>query len=40
MIEVIHTGPFSVNTLAVSVGKNKVFAVDPACCAFCGDEMV
>lgn len=40
MIEVIHTGPFSVNTLVVGVGKNKVFAVDPACCAFCGDEMV
>lgn len=40
MIKVIHTGPFGVNTLAVGVGKNKVFAVDPACCAFCGDEMV
>lgn len=38
MIKVIHTGPFSVNTLIVEAGENKVFVVDPAGCSFCGDE--
>lgn len=40
MIKVLHTGPFSVNTLIVPLNENKVFIVDPASCAFCKDENI
>ncbi len=38
MINIIHTGPFGVNTAIVDLAEDKVFVVDPACCQFCGDE--
>lgn len=37
-VTVLHTGPFGVNTLIVPLAGNRVFVVDPASCAFCGDE--
>ena len=40
MINVIHTGPFGVNTLVVSLDESRCFIVDPACCEFCGDEKI
>ena len=38
MIKVIHSGPFSVNTLIVSLEGSDVFVVDPAGCSYTGDE--
>lgn len=40
MINVIHTGPYGVNTLIVPLAGPYVFIVDPACCTFCNDEKV
>ena len=37
-IAVLHTGPFGVNTCVVRLEGSRVFIVDPAACAFCGDE--
>lgn len=37
-IKCIQTGVFRVNTYIVPCGENKVFVVDPAACAFSGDE--
>ncbi|MCQ2585771.1 MAG: MBL fold metallo-hydrolase [Treponema sp.] len=37
-IKCIQTGVFRVNTYIVPVEGNKVFVVDPAACAFSGDE--
>lgn len=37
-IDAIHTGPLGVNTYIVSLGGPAVFIVDPAACAFSGDE--
>lgn len=39
-MNVIHTGPFGVNTLIVPLKDDQVFIVDPACCSFSGDESV
>lgn len=36
----MRTGPLSVNTLIVSLENGNVFVVDPADCAFSGDEGV
>lgn len=38
IVKVIQTGPLLVNSLVVSLCKNKVFVVDPACCMFSADE--
>ena len=38
-IDVIHTGPLGVNTYIVPLGGSAVFIVDPASCAFSGDEF-
>ena len=38
MIKVIPSGPFSVNTLIVSLEGSDVFVVDPAGCSYTGDE--
>jgi len=38
LIKLIHTGPFGVNTLIVSIGGSDVFIVDPASCDFSGDR--
>ena len=37
-IKCIQTGVFNVNTYIVPVEEGKVFVVDPAACAFSGDE--
>lgn len=37
-IKCLQTGVFRVNTYIVPVSENKVFVVDPAACAFSGDE--
>ncbi|MCR4821832.1 MAG: MBL fold metallo-hydrolase [Treponema sp.] len=37
-LHLLHTGPLAVNTYIVPLCGNKVFIVDPADCAFCGDE--
>ncbi|MCQ2598211.1 MAG: MBL fold metallo-hydrolase [Treponema sp.] len=37
-IKCLQTGVFRVNTYIVPVEGNKVFVVDPAACAFSGDE--
>lgn len=37
-IKCIQTGVFKVNTYIVPCGENQVFVVDPAACAFSGDE--
>ncbi|MBQ8013631.1 MAG: MBL fold metallo-hydrolase [Treponema sp.] len=37
-LHLLHTGPLSVNTYIVPLCGNKVFVIDPADCAFCGDE--
>lgn len=34
----LHTGPLSVNTYIVPLCENYVFVIDPADCAFSGDE--
>lgn len=39
-MNVIHTGPFGVNTMIVPLCDNHVFIVDPACCLFSGDESI
>lgn len=39
-MNVLHTGPFSTNTLIVPLCDNYCFIVDPACCSFCGDENI
>ena len=39
-LKVLHTGPLGVNTLIVPLAQNRVFVVDPASCAFCGDEKL
>ncbi len=38
MIHIIRTGPLGVNSLVVELAEDRAFIVDPACCAFCGDE--
>lgn len=38
MIDVIHTGPFQVNTLVVHLEGPFCYIVDPACCEFTGDQ--
>ncbi len=38
MIKVISSGPFAVNSLVITLSDNKVLLVDPAACAFSGDE--
>ncbi len=37
-IVTIATGPLGENSLIVPLKENRVFLVDPASCAFCGDE--
>ena len=37
-MDVIHTGPYGVNTLIVPLCGPYVFIVDPACCSMCCDE--
>ncbi len=39
-MEVIHTGPFGVNTYIVNFSDRDVFIVDPACSEYCGDSEV
>ncbi|WP_191016561.1 MBL fold metallo-hydrolase [Treponema zioleckii] len=35
----IHTGPLNVNTFLIPLCDNKVIIIDPAACAFSGDEQ-
>lgn len=39
-VQILHTGPLGVNTVIVPLAKQYVFVVDPASCAFCGDETI
>ncbi len=38
MIDIIRSGPLSVNTLIVHLDGSRVFLVDPASCSFSADE--
>ncbi|MBQ7159972.1 MAG: MBL fold metallo-hydrolase [Treponema sp.] len=39
-IKLLQTGPLGVNTFIVPLAKDKVFVVDPASCAYSGDERI